>query len=88
LAWVVGGAIGIALPLNGRLGFGVAAAILAGCIALTIFTRRGGQLPPIRRSRRTPTAGVGGGPAGVGGRPWPAPGQQPPPQQPQSPRRS
>jgi hypothetical protein len=88
LAWVVGGAIGIALPMNGRLGFGVAAAILAGCIALTIFTQRGGQLPAIRRSRRTATPGVGNSPAGVGGQPWPAPpGQQPPPQ-PQSPRRS
>ncbi|MDI2131239.1 MFS transporter [Yinghuangia seranimata] len=34
LAWVVGGAIGIALPLNGTLGMGVAAAVLL----LTLFT--------------------------------------------------
>lgn len=80
LAWVVGGAIGIALPMNGRLGFGVAAAILAGCIALTFFTQRGGQLPSIRRGRRTATAGVGG-------ERWPAPGQRPPPQA-QTPHRS
>ena len=29
MAWVIGGAIGIALPLNGTLGMSVAAAIVA-----------------------------------------------------------
>jgi MFS family permease len=69
LAWVVGGAIGIALPLNGRLGFGVAAAILAGAVALVMFTERGGQLP----SRR-------GRPPGPGApRSTPPPSSAPPP---------
>jgi hypothetical protein len=36
LAWVVGGAIGIALPLNGRLGLGIAAAGLVTMLVITI----------------------------------------------------
>ena len=36
LSWVVGGAIGIALPLNGRLGLGMAAAGLLAMLALTL----------------------------------------------------
>ncbi|MEU6482513.1 MFS transporter [Streptomyces sp. NPDC046887] len=36
MAWVVGGAIGIALPLNGPLGMAVAAAILALGVLLTL----------------------------------------------------
>lgn len=36
LSWVLGGAIGIALPLNGRLGLGVAAAGLVAILVLTI----------------------------------------------------
>ncbi|GAA1537340.1 MFS transporter [Streptomyces albidochromogenes] len=36
MAWVVGGAIGIALPLNGTLGMGVAAGLLATGAALSV----------------------------------------------------
>jgi hypothetical protein len=36
LSWVVGGAIGIVLPLNGRLGLGIAAAGLLGMLAVTV----------------------------------------------------
>jgi MFS family permease len=36
MAWVVGGAIGIALPLNGTLGMSVAAGILALGVAVTV----------------------------------------------------
>ncbi|MET9427365.1 MFS transporter [Streptomyces sp. NPDC003036] len=36
MAWVVGGAIGIALPLNGSLGMSVAAAILAAGALITV----------------------------------------------------
>jgi predicted MFS family arabinose efflux permease len=44
LAWVVGGALGIALPTTGWLGFTVAAALLVLAVGLTLFslrTRRG-----------------------------------------------
>jgi hypothetical protein len=37
LSWVVGGGIGIALPLNGRLGLSVAA---AGLVAVLVVTLR------------------------------------------------
>lgn len=46
LSWVVGGAIGIALPLDGRLGLGIAAACLAGMLAVTaraVIRRRRGD---------------------------------------------
>jgi MFS family permease len=36
LSWVVGGGIGIALPLNGRLGLGIATAGLVGMLAVTV----------------------------------------------------
>jgi hypothetical protein len=36
LAWVVGGALGIALPSNGRIGFAVAAALVAGAFVATV----------------------------------------------------
>jgi MFS family permease len=45
LSWVVGGAIGIALPLNGRLGLSIASAGLLAMLALT--------LRDLRRRRRT-----------------------------------
>jgi len=51
LAWVVGGFVGIALPLDGRLGLGVAAAVLAGWAAYVIATRR-----PTAPARPAPTA--------------------------------
>jgi MFS family permease len=46
LSWVVGGGIGIALPLNGRLGLSIAAAGLLAMLALT--------LRDLSRRRRTP----------------------------------
>lgn len=51
MAWVVGGAIGIALPLNGPLGMSVAASILAAGALLTVrglltAARRGGTPHP------------------------------------------
>jgi MFS family permease len=46
LSWVVGGAIGIALPLNGRLGLSIAAAGLLVMLALTVRD--------LNRRRRTP----------------------------------
>lgn len=50
MAWVVGGAVGIALPLNGTLGMAVAAAILAAGVAvagrgLVVAARHGGRAP-------------------------------------------
>ncbi|MFF8384886.1 MFS transporter [Streptomyces kanasensis] len=54
MAWVVGGAVGIALPLNGPLGMGVASAILATGVVvagrgLLASARRDGRAP--RRPR-------------------------------------
>jgi MFS family permease len=39
LAWVIGGAIGILLPTNASLGFGVAAAVLAVALAIALGLR-------------------------------------------------
>ena len=39
MAWVIGGAIGIALPLDPQLGFGVVAALLVLVLALTAWLR-------------------------------------------------
>jgi hypothetical protein len=36
MSWVVGGALGIALPLNGTLGMAVAAAIVAAAWLTTV----------------------------------------------------
>ncbi len=41
LAWVLGGALGIALPMDGRIGFGVAAVILLIALAGTLAGNRG-----------------------------------------------
>ena len=46
LAWVVGGFIGIALPLIPRLGLGVAATILVGWSAVVLTARRRQVDPP------------------------------------------
>jgi Major Facilitator Superfamily len=40
LAWVLGGALGVALPPTGRLGFTVAAALLVLAVALTLWGLR------------------------------------------------
>jgi hypothetical protein len=47
LAWVLGGALGVALPTTGWLGFTVAAALLVLAVALTLWSLR------TRRARRT-----------------------------------
>jgi hypothetical protein len=47
LAWVLGGALGIALPTTGWLGFTVAAALLVLAVGLTLWSLR------TRRARRT-----------------------------------
>ncbi|MER7110278.1 MFS transporter [Streptomyces sp. NPDC000229] len=52
MAWVVGGAIGIALPLNGTLGMSVAAGILALGVAVTVR----GLLTAARRGTPHPRA--------------------------------
>jgi hypothetical protein len=39
MAWVAGGAVGIALPLVPELGFGVAAGLLAVCLLLSVRVR-------------------------------------------------
>ena len=39
MAWVVGGAIGIALPLNPQLGFGVLAGLLVLVLLLSVWVR-------------------------------------------------
>jgi MFS family permease len=39
LAWVIGGFVGIAMPLEPRLGLGIAAVVLAGWAAFVIATR-------------------------------------------------
>jgi hypothetical protein len=41
LAWVLGGALGIALPMDGQIGFGVAAAVLLVALAGTLAGNRG-----------------------------------------------
>ena len=48
LAWVAGGGLGIALPPNGPLGFGVAAGLLVPSFAVTLLGRR---RPLTRRGR-------------------------------------
>lgn len=48
LSWVVGGGIGIALPLDGRLGLGLASAGLVAMLAVTVrtFTNRSNRAAP------------------------------------------
>jgi MFS family permease len=58
LGWVLGGGLGIALPLIGRLGTGTAAALLAACLLLTLRGLR--RLP----HRRLPAGGTVSRPAG------------------------
>lgn len=52
LAWVIGGAIGISLPMNGRIGFGVAAAAMAGAATVILLDRQNA-----RRRAAHPPAG-------------------------------
>jgi hypothetical protein len=55
LAWVVGGGLGVALPSNGTLGFGVSAGLLVVAFALTLIGRR----RPLTRRPAAPTRPVG-----------------------------
>jgi len=57
LAWVAGGALGIALPPTGWLGFTVAAALLAVAVGLVLWTLRHGRQPT--GSPHAPTASMG-----------------------------
>ncbi|TFV45104.1 MFS transporter, partial [Blastococcus sp. TF02A_35] len=60
LAWVVGGALGIALPPTGWLGFTVAAALLALAVGLVLWTLHRGRSPaPEPGPAEPPTAPVG-----------------------------
>ncbi|WP_232797292.1 MFS transporter [Blastococcus atacamensis] len=60
LAWVVGGALGIALPPTGWLGFTVAAALLAVAVGLVLWTlHRGRATAPAAGSPEPPTTPVG-----------------------------
>jgi hypothetical protein len=63
LAWVAGGALGVALPSNGTLGFAVSAGLLVVAFALTLLGRR---RPLTRRGR-----------GGLGPAPSPRPGPVP-----------
>jgi MFS family permease len=51
LSWVVGGFIGIAMPLNPRIGLGVAAAILVSWSAWVVTTARARRPAPAAASR-------------------------------------
>ena len=55
LSWVVGGGVGIVLPLNGALGLGLAALGLVVMLVLTIRAVR--ALPPTRSTRSARTTG-------------------------------
>ena len=41
LAWVIGGFVGIAMPLNPQLGLGIGTAVLAGWTVFVLVTRPG-----------------------------------------------
>ena len=60
-AWVGGGALGIAMPLVARLGFGVVTAVLVGVLVAGVIIRRrarpvGGETSTPRRRFRSPEA--------------------------------
>lgn len=57
LAWVAGGGLGIALPSNGRIGFGVSAGLLVVAFVLTLVGRRR-SLRPRRRVAPQPAPPV------------------------------
>jgi hypothetical protein len=57
LSWVVGGGVGIVLPLNGALGLGLAALGLVVMLVLTIRAVR--ALPSTRRNRWRPDDSAG-----------------------------
>lgn len=61
ISWVVGGALGIALPPTGWLGFTVAAALLVLAVGLVIWSlyRGGRPTPPAGVSPDAPTTPVG-----------------------------
>jgi MFS family permease len=53
VAWVIGGALGISLPIPGAYGLGIAAAGLALMLVLTLRARVAARKVPIRRTART-----------------------------------
>ena len=58
LAWVVGGALGIALPPTGWIGFTVAAALLVIAVGLVLWGMHRGRSPPVVAAE-APTTPVG-----------------------------
>ena len=58
LAWVAGGALGIALPPTGSLGFTVAAALLVLVVGLVLWGMHRGRPRPVVAAE-VPTAPVG-----------------------------
>ena len=60
LAWVIGGFVGIAMPLMPQLGLGIAAGVLGLWAAFVLFSRRTG-----RHGRRAPDDAAGRGGSGV-----------------------
>jgi hypothetical protein len=61
MAWVVGGALGIALPPTGWLGFTVAAALLCLAVGLIVWSEyRGHPRLPAPVSPDAPTGPVAG----------------------------
>lgn len=59
LAWVAGGALGIALPTTGWLGFTVAAALLVLAVGLVVRSLVGGRPSPAPGSPDAPTTPLG-----------------------------
>ena len=59
LAWVAGGALAIALPTTGWIGFTVAAALLVLAVGLVVWSLVGGRPSPARVSPDAPTTPVG-----------------------------
>ena len=65
LAWVVGGALGIALPPTGWLGFTVAAALLVLAVGLVVWSLYRGSRPPRQPVAVSPDAPTRAGRAAV-----------------------
>ena len=59
MAWVVGGALGIALPPTGWIGFTVAAALLVLAVGLVLWGMHRGAAAPGRSAAEAPTTPVG-----------------------------
>lgn len=66
MAWVIGGFVGIAMPLLPRLGLSVAAAVLGAWLVLVIAAQRAGRSAPAPKPAGPAVpARTGKGPAGI-----------------------